>query len=540
MPIYRGCGFPYISTILLDMPDLPKKLTTQLRRAQINLAPTKHSPDQLWGELFRDVQLQRIYPDSITFADMSPGPTGRRILKQYLKERQDPHFNLRAFVQQHFDQLLQAPTYTSNPQHTPEQHIEELWQVLRRDIPKNTGSIVGLPYPYVVSGGRFIAQYYWDSYFTMLGLAAAGHWEMVENMVKNCAFLIRKFGYVPNASRTYNNTRSQPPVFALMVQLLAQHKPKTTYVKYLPYLLAEHAFWMKGARSLKPHRIANRRVVLLPDGSVLNRYYDKLATPRPESYKEDVETALHASGRTPSRVYLDLRAAAESGWDFSSRWFADPHDLTTIHTTDIVPVDLNCLLVELERTIAITYRQLKQQRLARHFDQLAEQRVAAIRTYCWDEGKKFFCDYDFVAGASTGVISAAGPFALFCKVATQPQAADCAAVIAKKLLQPGGVVCTLHDNGQQWDWPNGWAPLQWAAIQGLHAYGHDFLASEIKQRWVATNVAAYKKTHKMVEKYNVVDPTKPAGGGEYALQDGFGWTNGVLQALLHEDKTHED
>jgi alpha,alpha-trehalase len=533
---YKGCGHGCISTILLVMPDLRKTLTNQFYRAQINLAPTKPSPDQLWGELFRDVQLQRIYPDSITFADMTPGAAGRRVLKTYLKQRQDPHFNLRTFVQQHFYELLQAPTYRSNPSHTPEQHIEELWGVLRRDIPKNTGSIVGLPYPYVVSGGRFIAQYYWDSYFTMLGLAAGGHWDMVENMVKNCAFLIRKFGYVPNASRTYNSTRSQPPVFALMVQLLATHKPKTTYLKYLPYLLAERAFWMKGSRSLSDRRVAARRVVRMPDGSVLNRYFDTLSTPRPESYKEDVETALHAPGRAPSRVYVDLRAAAESGWDFSSRWFRDPNDLQTIHTTDIVPVDLNCLLVELERTIAVAYKQLKQQRLARRFDDMAERRAAAIRTYCWDNGRKFFCDYDFVAGASTGAISAAGPFALFCRVATPQQAADCARVITHKLLQPGGVVTTLVDNGQQWDWPNGWAPLQWVAIQGLRTYGHHFLADEIKHRWVACNIAAYKKTHKMVEKYNVVEPNTPAGGGEYSLQDGFGWTNGILLALLHEGK----
>jgi alpha,alpha-trehalase len=517
------------------MPDLRKKLATQFYRAQINLAPPKASPDQLWGELFQDVQLQRIYPDSMTFADMLPDHTGRRILKQYLRERDDPHFDLRVFVQRHFKALLQADDYASNPGHTVEQHIEELWGVLRREIPKNTGSLIGLPYPYVVAGGRFIAQYYWDSYFVMLGLAAGGHWDIVENMVKNCAFLIRKFGYVPNASRTYNNTRSQPPVFALMVQLLAQKKPKTTLIKYLPYLTAEYAFWMKGSRQLGPNRLATRRVVRMPDGSVLNRYFDAKSTPRPESYKEDVETALQVKGRTPSRVYLDLRAAAESGWDFSSRWLRDPYKLNTIRTTCIIPVDLNSLLVVLERTISEAYAQLKQQRLARYYAKLAQKRTAAMHAYCWDEDTKFFCDYDFVDGASTGVMSSAGPFALFCNVATPQQAADSATYITKHLLKEGGLVATEYNNGQQWDWPNGWAPLQWAAIKGLRNYGHDFLADEIKQRWIATNMRLYDEQNKLVEKYNVVDPHAKAGGGEYALQDGFGWTNGVLLALLHED-----
>ncbi|MFC0696116.1 trehalase family glycosidase [Paraburkholderia humisilvae] len=38
----------------------------------------------------------------------------------------------------------------------------------------------------------------------------------------------------------------------------------------------------------------------------------------------------------------------------------------------------------------------------------------------------------------------------------------------------------------------------------------------------------------IVEKYNVEShgARLPAGGGEYALQEGFGWTNGVLLVLL--------
>lgn len=506
-----------------------------MHRAQINLAPKKSSPDVLWGELFQDVQLHRIFPDSITFADMMPASTARQVLKLYKKEREDPKFDLHAFVQKNFKDLLRTPSYVTNPDHTVEQHIEELWGVLRREIPKNTGSLIGLPYPYVVAGGRFVAQYYWDSYFVMLGLAASDRWDLVEGMVKNCVFLIRKFGYVPNASRTYNSTRSQPPVFALMVQLLAQHRSKTSLIKCLPYLTAEHNFWMKGARSLSPKRVANLRVVRMPDGSVLNRYFDTVTTPRPESYKEDLATALHAKGRTASKVYVDLRAAAESGWDFSSRWMRDADDISTIHTTDVVPVDLNCLMVVLEQTIASAYAMLKQTLLARRYEEMAEKRIAAIRKYCWDDAQKFFMDYDIVTHKTTGVISAAGPFALFCNVATKEQASDVAAVITKKLLQPGGIVTSLNKSGQQWDWPNGWAPLQWVAIQGLRNYGHSFLADEIKERWIKCNIILYKQQGKLVEKYNVIDIEDQAGGGEYELQDGFGWTNGVLLALLREE-----
>ncbi|HET8690105.1 MAG TPA: trehalase family glycosidase, partial [Candidatus Saccharimonadales bacterium] len=83
----------------------------------------------------------------------------------------------------------------------------------------------------------------------------------------------------------------------------------------------------------------------------------------------------------------------------------------------------------------------------------------------------------------------------------------------------------------QWDWPNGWAPLQWTTIIGLRRYGYHQLADAIKFRWLATNEALYMNEGKFVEKYNVVDPTELGGGGEYQLQDGFGWTNGVFLAL---------
>lgn len=516
------------------MQNIRKKFTTNIQRAQINLTPKKDSPDELLGELLQDVQLRRVFPDSITFVDMLPTHTLRKILKTYKKHRQDPGFDLHEFVKTHFSGLLEDQIYTTNPSHTIEQHIEELWGVLRREVTKDSGSLVGLPYPYVVAGGRFTAQFYWDSYFIMLGLAASGHWDMVESMIKNCAFLIRKYGYIPNGNRTYY-TRSQVPMFAMMVQLLATHRGKAMFVHYLPYLLAEYSFWMKGANRLAAHG-ATRHAVRLPDGSILNRYYDAKSTPRPEGYKEDIEIALQAPTRTPSKVYLDLRAGAESGWDYSSRWLADPTQLSSIHTTDIIPVDLNSMLVTLEETIAQAYTILKQRRAAKRFYKLAEERKQAIRTYCWNDEKGFYFDYDFVKEEQTPIIAASALFALWAGVATQDQADAVAIVVRDKLLQTGGVVTTLHETGQQWDWPNGWAPLQWAAIQGLRAYGHEFLADEIKKRWIKTNKGVYEEEGKLVEKYDVVHPEAgPATGGEYSLQDGFGWTNGVLLALLKED-----
>lgn len=517
------------------MKKLFNRLTGQFARARAELEPRKGSPDELLGELFQDVQFRRIYSDGMTFVDMVPANKLRDTLKEYAKHRHDPDFELHEFVQSHFkDYLGRQTVYHTNPNHTVEEHISELWNVLTRKVYKNTGSLIALPHPYVVAGGRFSAQFYWDSYFVMLGLAADNRWDTVEDMVRNFAFMLRKFGHIPNGNRTYFIGRSQPPLFAAMVRLLAEHNGSTTLVKYLPHLLIEHHFWMKGHRSLSHDRPARLRAVRMPNGVVLNRYFDTKTTPRPESYKEDVDTALQAADRTPSKVYLDLRAAAESGWDFCSRWFKDSASLSTIHTTDLVPVDLNSYLVVLEQTIADAYTTLHQSRLASLYRAQAEQRQEAISYYCWDAELGFFFDYDFVAKNHTPRYTVAAATPLWVGAATRNQAAKVAQVLQDKFLKKGGLVTTLETTGQQWDAPNGWAPLQWIAIQGLRRYGHADLADEVKHRWVTTNVDAYKATSKLVEKYNVVDPTMLAGGGEYILQDGFGWTNGVLLALLRE------
>lgn len=515
-----------------------KKLSSHLQVMGSGLPP-KDSPDELLGDLFRDVQLRRIFPDGQTFVDLVPQKQVRTILKAYKQQRHNPNFDLDDFVRRHFAEYLQeAQEYTSDPKHTIEEHINELWPILTRENYKRRGSLLALPYPYIVPGGRFTAQYYWDSYFTMLGLVVSGRHDLVEGMTKNCAYMLRKFGVIPNASRTYFLSRSQPPVFAYMVRLLAKENGKSELVRYLPYLLVEYRFWMKGSKKLDQEHPAINRVMRMPDGEILNRYYDDKSTPRPESYKEDVDTSLLAVNRVASKTYVDLRAGAESGWDFSSRWCTEPLDLATTRTTDVAPVDLNVLLVNLERTIADAYRVLKQNSLAARFEALAKKRTDAVNKYCWDEQKGFFFDYDLATQKQSECWAISGVFPLFVGCANQAQADAVATNVQKKFLKPGGVVTTLTNSGQQWDSPNGWAPLQWTTIQGLRKYGKNDLADEIKKRWIATNLKVYKEHAKLVEKYDVVNPGNVAGGGEYTLQDGFGWTNGILLALLHEDKLH--
>jgi alpha,alpha-trehalase len=501
--------------------------------------PSAKSPDEGSSELFNDVQKQRLYADSKTFPDLIPKKRAKQLNIEYKLAKQDPNFNLSEFVKSHFyelSSLLPKQTFVPDLSETILQHISRLWTELERRNRRDKGSLIALPYKYIVPGGRFDEQYYWDSYFIMLGLASEGRWDDIEGMLKNFVHMIRKFGFIPTANRTYFLSRSQPPFFSHMVRLYSEHAGKSVLVAYLPYLLQEYRFWMKGRSKIsKQKHHAYLRLVQTKSGVFLNRYYDNKLTPRPESLREDTDTAEKAISRELDRLYLHLRAGAESGWDFSSRWFMDPSDISTIHTADILPIDLNCLLYELEQTIADAYSVLRQPLLRHKFRKLAHKREQAINDYCWDEQMGYYNDYNFHHQEMTGRATLAGIFPLYAKIASKKQAKLVAQKIETDFLRTGGLVTTLVDNGQQWDAPNGWAPLHWVAIIGLRNYGYDDLAKTIKDRWLKTNTTVYASQHKLVEKYDVVSANNHGDGGEYPVQDGFGWTNGVLAALMNED-----
>ena len=494
---------------------------------------TSHlSPDERFGELFEKVQLSGIFSDSKTFVDSTPKIAAENILQKYRAQRERPDFNLRIFVEENFYLPPSvASDFQSDKSRSVAAHIESLWPVLTREPDtRSDGSLIPLPHQYVVPGGRFREIYYWDSYFTMLGLRESNRWDLIEDMVDNFSHLIDAMGFIPNGNRTYYQTRSQPPFYALMVKLLAEKNGKGTLTRYRPYLLKEYQFWMSGKEMLSASNPRVRRVVILPDGSIVNRYWDSSATPRPESYKEDVEL-VHADN---PETYRHIRAAAESGWDFSSRWFKDGTTMDSIHTTDIVPVDLNALLYHLEQVLAEAFAEIGDATQAQRFRALAQQREDALLRYTWNAQDGFFYDYDAVAQQQTHVRSLAAMFPLFFNMVEPEQARRVAQHIEQDFLQAGGVTTTLKDTGQQWDAPNGWAPLQWITIQGLRNYQQRHLADTIKQRWVKLNTEVYQRTGKMVEKYNVYQPGLEGGGGEYPVQDGFGWTNGVLLKLLNE------
>jgi alpha,alpha-trehalase len=482
--------------------------------------------------LLQDVQMQRIFPDGKTFLDCIPAYDDQVINEKYLQQKDLPGFDLKKFVSDHFE--LPVPVsrgYSSDAKKTLEENIETLWGYLTRQPDKGGGSLIPLPFPYIVPGGRFGEIYYWDSYFTMLGLKVSGRIDMIENMVKNFSYLIDRFGYIPNGNRKYFIGRSQPPFFSHMVQLLASAKSSQILVSFLPQLIKEHNFWMNGADKLSKTNESIYHTIRMFGGEVLNRYWDENETPRPESLREDVELS-HKSEQEPDILFRHLRAGAESGWDYSSRWFKTPDSFASIYTSDIVPVDLNCLLFHLEQTIAEASELSGNKELSEKYQSLSLKRKHAIQRYLWNKDLGFYFDYDIQKNNQKQSMTLAGVLPLFVKIADVREAAMVGTVVKEKFLRPGGVVTTLETTGQQWDAPNGWAPLQWMVITGLANYGQTDLAKTIAKSWIQLNADVFKRTGKLMEKYNVVDTQLEAGGGEYAGQDGFGWTNGVLIALI--------
>lgn len=505
--------------VVAATPDLPK------------------APDEVFGALFDAVQMNRVFPDGKTFADCTPKSDPETILQQYAAQKDAAGFDLSQFVAANFTMPVpHSSQFKSDLRRSPADHINALWPILTR--PADTAAalarstLLPLPYPYVVPGGRFGEVYYWDSYFTMLGLQAAGREDLIQSMVRNFAHLIDRYGHIPNGNRTYYISRSQPPFFSVMQTLLYSGN-EGPGAAFLPQLEKEYNFWMDGADKTNGENPAYRRVVRLSDSVLLNRYWDDRPLPRPEAYREDVEVAQKAAGRPKEEVYRHLKASAESGWDFSSRWM-DGNDLSTIHTSDVVPVDLNCLMWHMEDMLADLYLRKGDIDKAKFYAKRALLRSRFLVQSCFSTETGWFMDYNFVKKAQTGVLSLAGMYPLFFKLARPAQAMACANTLQKSFLRPGGLVTTPNNTGQQWDAPNGWAPLQWISIVGLRNYEQTELANDVKKRWVDLNTKVYKRTGKMLEKYNVEDLSLTAGGGEYPVQDGFGWTNGVLLKLLSE------
>ena len=491
---------------------------------------------QISGELFRTVQRRDVFDDDKRFVDAEPRVSPDLVLERYLSGRDRPDFELESFVEAHFrlpEPVAATPDLTAS--RSMEDHVSSLWGALTRtfeDADAAGSTVVPLPNPHVVPGGRFREMYYWDSYFTAEGLATADRTDLIAGMVENISSLVDRFGFVPLGNRAYYDSRSQVPLFYRMLRVLERAEGFEAVAPHVEALRTEHAFWMDGADRVAGDDgpAAHRRAVGLGDGTVLNRYWDDRARPRPESYHEDRRLAERVPVDDRPDLFRDVRAACESGWDFSSRWLA-ADDLTTIRTTELVPVDLNAVLFGMESALAEWLPRVGRAEAGERYADLAADRRAAINRYCWDPDAGFYVDHSWVDDRPSDRLTLAAVAPLFTGAATDDRAAAVADRLRRDFLRPGGLVTTLEATGEQWDAPSGWAPLHWMAVTGLRRYGHDDLADEIAGRWVDLTRRSFEETGRMAEKYDVRTVGETTDLGEYEPQYGFGWTNGVVTAL---------
>jgi alpha,alpha-trehalase len=213
-------------------------------------------------------------------------------------------------------------------------------------------------------------------------------------------------------------------------------------------------------------------------------------------------------------------AEAETGWDFNPRFDR--------RCADFLPVDLNSLLYQVERNLAHFHRELDLDE-ASFFDHAAEARKALVTEYLWDDDEGFFYDYDFTRAERSRVRAGSALHPLYSRAATPEQARRLVANISKIEADHGILTCEKTDSGivYQWDWPNGWPPVQGYAMMGLLNAGFPEDAERVAQKYIRLCTQNFERTGKLWEKYNVVDGTTRVND-EYPMPPMVGWTAGVF------------
>ncbi|CAK1595798.1 unnamed protein product [Parnassius mnemosyne] len=531
------------------------------------VVPVCNSSIYCTGDLLHRVQLARIFPDSKTFVDLKLVYSENETLADYAKLMHDTDQNpsreqISNFVDLHFMEGNELE-YWMPPDFDPEppildriadpklkvfaKHVIGMWAKLGRkvnfDVVQHPDrySFIYVPNGFIVPGGRFKELYYWDSFWMIRGLLLSNMTETARGMIENLLYLVENLGYVPNGNRIYYLGRSQPPLLAAMV---ASYFSVTGDIGWLEQHVGtvekELQFWLDKKKVTV--EVNEKKYVLL-------RYLsDKNCKgPRPESYFEDYMNARTLPNEEKrEEFYAEMKSAAESGWDFSTRWFVNAKDevvgnLTDVHASRIIPVDLNAIFAGALELVGDFRNRLKDRRMAQKWWSLAKYWRSAIQHVLWDPSDGVWYDYDSMAKTARRHFYPSCATPLWTKAVEDYELPKYAARLVRYLLSsgaldfPGGIPSSILHSGEQWDYPNAWPPMQSILIGGLDGSGDDEakqLAKEQAVLWIYANYIGYNTWKKMFEKYSAVQPGHHGGGGEYRVQDGFGWTNGVALELL--------
>lgn len=512
-----------------------------------------------YGDILHTVQFAHLHKDSKTFVDMP-----MRFDREYVWK----HFNLMMnitngkpskndvakFVEENFDEAgsefekFHPTDWNPSPAFLLRIHDRRLrdwmfqlhntWKELGRQVrgevflhPERFSSIY-VPNPTIVPGGRFREFYYWDSYWVVKGLLLSEMRTTVRGMLENFLAMVKRYGMVPNGGRVYFSRRSQPPFLIPMTQLYIEDTNDLDFLRMNMALLEkEYNFWRK-----------NRTVQVVKNNRryTMYRYSAQIGKPRPESYREDMELA--SSCRTDNEkgvLYDELASACETGWDFSSRWIPNvTGTLKDLKTRSMIPVDLNSLMVKNSRILSRFSSLLGLGDKARLYELHAEQTIEAIREVLWDETLGSWFDWDLDGQKLHREFYLSSIFPIWVGASTPAENVQFLDYFTQinATSYISGVPTSFLKTGQQWDFPNSWPPLQHIMIEALERIGSERskqLAFEQASSWMSSVFLTYlhSKPHAMFEKYNVTRVGVPGGGGEYDVQLGFGWTNGVVLSL---------
>jgi alpha,alpha-trehalase len=498
------------------------------------------------GEILKAVQDSAIFADSKTFVDMPLRYDPEEIIENFKKLENHSLPILSKFLRDNFltagsEIMSWTPIDWVLTPHFIKQmkseiykefaiQVNEMWKALGKqlvpDVKINPQRYSILPQrnPFIVPGERFHEFYYWDSYWIIRGLLTSGMKETAKGILMNSFDLIEEFGFIPNGARVYYLTRSQPPFLSEMVRYYYDNTQDIELLKYaLPFLEKEYKYWMK------------THAVELPGGHVLNRFYTDENRPRPESYREDIYHARGMSEEQAQSFFSNIIAGAESGEDFTSRWFTDGADIRSISTQSFIPVGLNSVLYKFESNMVYFY-DILQLKATIDYKQALIRRKEAIQTFLWNPNTFQWYDYSLTNNSQ---IIRSFPSNWFPVWAGAYDSSDTPSILGSLqnsgLLQIGGVLSTHLDSGQQWDAPNTWAPHQSLIVQvllQLNTTESVALAETVALRWINTTFLGFQTTKMMHEKYNALIPGSSGSGGEYPPQIGFGWTNGVTLEFL--------
>ncbi|EMD39599.1 glycoside hydrolase family 37 protein [Gelatoporia subvermispora B] len=644
--------------------------------SQVPLPPVQAwCPSQIFcaGELLQTVNLAQVYSDAKTVVDKPTNKPSQQVLSDFnaIDSSSTTEGDIVSFMDNDFRgeglelEAVAEPNFNPNPAFLSSvkdplirawsQTVHTFWTQLIRNTnqsalcPEGTedgpceSSLIPLNHTYVIPGGRFREQYYWDSYWILVGLLKSELFDVANATLQNFMDEIEKFGFIPNGGRIYYLNRSQPPLF---VQMLSEYTAATNDTsilhRALPLAEVEMSWWSNNRSVSVTSPFTNQSYTMF-------HYAANNTAPRPESYLEDYMTANDPTLTTPltedqrSDLYSELASGAETGWDYSSRWAAQPFAggtndtnplLRSLNVRNLIPVCLNSMLYNAHIKLSDFYNnpEFKNSTANAQHNEIATNIRNGILDLMWDSSKLAFYDFNLTANGRSGIFTAATFYPLWNNIfpdeilnSTENAFGFFSALNMVLNRYNGTFPATFLETGQQWDAPNAWPPHQYIALQALAALPSNIkiptlssltgsqstfdlipsgqigvsedalpgqkiigtsgnatksgsaadinmlngtvvnggnatsgeswvftLERELANRYIASALCSWhatggsipgvlprlsdqelnvtqsaNNTGNMFEKFSISDIDSAGSGGEYTVQAGFGWTNGV-------------